>query len=309
MCPGQIQTERLRADRDGERLDQFLSRIVTGLSRTGAQSLIAAGNVSVDDRPAKASTRLSEGQSIHVAVSVPHQTDVAAQSIPLEVVYEDDNLVVVNKPAGLAVHPGAGQADWTLANAVLSRYPEVAGVGDRDRPGIVHRLDKDTSGLIVVARNAEAHSHLSRQFKSREVEKGYLALVEGSPDPAEAIIDAPIGRHPRDRKRMAIVNGGRDSVTWYRVIERLRQYSYVELKPKTGRTHQIRVHLASIGHPVVGDPMYGRAQKELGRQFLHAYRLAFRPLSGRGWMEFELGLSHDLQVYLDTLRPGQTAED
>ena len=169
-------------------------------------------------------------------------------------------------------------------------------------------MDRDTSGLIVIARNTEAHAQLSRQFKSRQVEKGYLALVEGSPDPAEAVIDAPIGRHPRDRKRMAIVDGGRGSVTRFRVIESLGRYSYVDVKPKTGRTHQIRVHLASIGHPVVGDVTYGRAQMELGRHFLHAHRLAFRPPLGHGWMEFELGLSHDLQAYLDSLRPAQTTE-
>ena len=308
MCPGQTQAERLEADRNGERLDQFLSRTVTGLSRTSAQTLIAAGSVKVDDRPAKASTRLSVGQSIRVTGSVPVQTVIAAQPIQLETVFEDDDLVIVNKPAGLTVHPGPGHADWTLANAILSSYPEVAGVGDRNRPGMVHRLDRDTSGLIVIARNTEAHAQLSHQFKSRQVEKGYLALVEGSPDPAEAIIDAPIGRHPRDRKRMAIVDGGRDSVTWYRVIESLGRYSYVDVKPKTGRTHQIRVHLASIGHPVVGDVAYGRAGKELGRHFLHAYRLAFRPPSGHGWLEFELGLSHDLQAYLDSLRPGRTTE-
>ena len=307
MCPSPTQTEQLRADRGGERLDVFLSRTVSGLSRTRAKSLIAAGSVTVDDQPARASTRLSLGQSVQFTSTGPLLPAISAQPIELDVVFEDEDLVVVNKPAGMAVHPGPGHADWTLANAVLARYPEVDGVGDSDRPGIVHRLDKDTSGLIVVARNSSAHACLSRQFKSREVEKGYLALVQGSPDPAEAVIDAPIGRHPRDRKRMAIVDGGRNSVTWYRIKERLGPYSLVDVRPKTGRTHQIRVHLASIGHGVVGDIAYGRAHEELTRQFLHAYRLAFRPPSGHGLLEFELDLPQDLQSLLDVLRSSQVS--
>ena len=309
MSPGQIRTESLRADRVGERLDLFLARSVAGLSRTRAQGLIAEGSVAVDSKPARASTRLSEGQSVRVTCSESLEPAVSAQPIQLDVVFEDDDVVVVDKPAGLAVHPGPGRSDWTLANAVLSRYPDVAGVGESDRPGIVHRLDMDTSGLIVIARNAHAHEDLSRQFKSREVEKGYLALVEGSPDPAEAVIDAPIGRHPRQRQRMAVVEGGRDAITRFSVRERIGPYSYVHVTPKTGRTHQIRVHLASIGHPVVGDAAYGRAHEGLSRHFLHAHSLAFRPPSGVGWMEFKLDLPRDLQDVLDSVRLGQTAED
>ncbi len=308
MCPGRIRTESLQADRGGERLDLFLARAVSGLSRTRAQSLIAEGRVTIDGRPARASTRLSAGQDVRLTHSEPHSPTVLPQPIQLEVVFEDEDLVVVNKPAGLAVHPAPGHSGRTLADAVLSRYPDVAGVGDKERPGIVHRLDKDTSGLIVVARNAGAHVRLSCQFKSREVEKTYLALVEGSPDPAEAVVDAPIGRHPRDRKRMAVVAGGRDSVTSYCVREGLGQRSLVEVRPRTGRTHQIRVHMESIGHPVVGDATYGRVHEGLDRHFLHASRLAFRHPSGGERVAFESDLPQDLQAFLDSLRRGMVAE-
>ncbi len=302
MCPDQIPTEQLQADRDGERLDLFLARAVSDLSRTRAQGLIASGGVTVNDRPARASTRLVVGQMVRFALTERHPQTISAQSIELEIIHDDDDLVVVNKPAGLTVHPGPGHPDWTLANALLSMCPGIASVGDRNRPGIVHRLDKDTSGLIVIAKNESTHAHLSGQFKGREVEKGYLALVEGVPDLAEAVIDAPIGRDPQHRKRMTVLEGGRNSVTEYRVRERLGPFSLMDVKPRTGRTHQIRVHLASIGHPLVGDKAYGRLSESLNRHFLHANSLAFLAPSSGEWLEFESGLPQDLRRFLDALR-------
>ena len=201
----------------------------------------------------------------------------------------------------MAVHPGAGRTRHTLVNALLARYPDLAGTGEALRPGVVHRLDKDTSGLLLVARNERAHADLSRQLKERLVEKRYLALVTGRLEPAEGVIEGDIGRDPRNRKRMAIVEGGRPARTAYRVVERFDGYTLVEVAPSTGRTHQIRVHLAGVGHPIAGDALYGRRSPLVGRQFLHAWRIAFsHPADGRP-MSFESPLPADLAEALRLL--------
>jgi len=218
--------------------------------------------------------------------------------------YEDEDLLVVDKPAGMTVHPGPGHSAHTLVNAVLARCPDLRGVGGQGRPGIVHRLDKDTSGLIIVARNELAHLSLSRQLKERRVEKGYLALVHGHVEPPEGVIEAPIGRDPRHRKRMAVVEGGREARTGYRLARYLDSYTLVEVTPHTGRTHQIRVHFAALGYPVVGDGVYGRPSPVLGRQFLHAFRLAFRhPRTGEA-LRLEAPLPADLRAALRRLAAG-----
>ena len=302
MCPKPIRTERAQADREGERLDQFLARSVAGLSRTRAQALITAGDVTVDGRPAKPSMRLAAGQDVRLTVPEPAPSGIAPQRIHVHAVYEDEDLVVLDKPAGLAVHPGPGHPDRTLANAVLAMCPGIAGVGGVTRPGIVHRLDKDTSGLIVVAKNDAAHNLLSEQFKARSVEKRYLALVEGRPDHAEAVIEAPIARDPRNRKRMAVVEGGRQSTTKYRIVEPVGEFTILEITPTTGRTHQIRVHMASVGHPLVGDRTYGRPCDGLSRHFLHAHVLGFRVPAGGKHRVFTSGLPADLRAFLDALR-------
>ena len=265
--------------------------------------MIDDGRVTVDGRPGKASTRLAAGQAVTLEIPPPGPAELQPWDFPLSVVFEDEQLVVIDKPAGMTVHPAPGNEDRTLANAVLAHAPDIEGIGGEHRPGIVHRLDKDTSGLIVVAKNERVHAHLSDQFKSREVNKAYLALVVGHPSPPEADIDAPIGRHPNDRQRMAIVTTGRPAITRYRVVTPYKRSTLVEARPRTGRTHQIRVHLASVGHAVVGDAVYGRTVPGLSRQFLHAHRLAFlHPVTGKS-VTFVAELPGELGSYLDSLLP------
>ena len=292
------------ADAGTDRLDRFLADRSPELSRSRLQQLIAEGHVTVDGQPAKPSFRLRAGQ--WVSVTVPDQTrsDLEPQPIPLKVVHEDSDLLVVDKPAGLAVHPAPGHRDHTLANAVLAHCPDLEGIGGSLRPGIVHRLDKDTSGLLVVAKSERAHAQLARQFKQRRVTKSYLALVHGSIEPPEAVIEAPIGRHPRDRKRMAVVTTGRVAASQYRVVKRLKGFTLLEVRPKTGRTHQIRVHMASMGHPLAGDATYGRKRPRLDRHFLHAHLLGFEHPSTGEYVQFTSELPGDLRVFLETLEAG-----
>ena len=292
----------LSADRSSERLDLFVTRRLQELTRSRVRRLIDQGLVTVDGQPAaKAGLRLNAGQRVRVTLPPPEPSELEPEAIPLRIVYEDEDLLVVDKPAGMAVHPSPGHSRHTLVHAVLAHCPDLSGIGGVLRPGIVHRLDKDTSGLIIVAKHDAAHLSLARQLKERKVEKTYVALVEGRVRPQQGVIDAPIGRHPRHRKRMAVVENGRDARTRYRVLREVDGRSLVEVQPKTGRTHQIRVHLASIGHPVVGDTLYGKRSDVFPRQFLHAQRLAFRhPRSGER-MELEAPLAEDLQRALAEL--------
>ena len=292
-----------RVETGGERLDVYLAARCSDLSRSRIRRLIDEGQVTVDGRLGKASTRLAAGQTVTLEVPPPSPTELRPWDILLSVVFEDEHLIVIDKPAGMTVHPAPGNEDHTLVNAVLAYVPNIEGIGGEQRPGIVHRLDKDTSGLIVVAKNERAHAHLSDQFKSREVNKVYLALVVGHPSPPEADIDAPIGRHPQDRQRMAIVSTGRPAITRYRVVTSYKRATLVEARPRTGRTHQIRVHLASVGHPVVGDAVYGRPVSGLSRQFLHAHRLAFQHPASEEVVQFSAELPDDLSSYLDRLTP------
>jgi len=257
--------------------------------------------VLVSGRPAKASHRLRQGDEVTVHLPPPEPLDVAPEDVPLNVVYEDRDILVINKPAGMVVHPAPGHRGGTLVNAILARCPDLAGIGGYQRPGIVHRLDKDTSGLMVVAKNDKAHHSLTSQLKARRVHKVYLALVEGHLEPSQGVIDAPIGRHPRQRQRMAVVANGREAQTRYCVLHYLPGYTLVEASPITGRPHQIRVHMAAVGHPVVGDPVYGRPSPLVPRQFLHAYRLGFRLPDRDHYQEFEATLPEDLAEALRTL--------
>jgi 23S rRNA pseudouridine1911/1915/1917 synthase len=286
---------------DGKRLDVFIAARCLGISRSQARRLIDEGLATVNRRPARASYLVRAGDMIDIRVSPSEAPAPRPEAIPLRILYEDGDILVVDKPAGMAVHPGAGRTRHTLVNALLARYPDLTGMGEALRPGIVHRLDKDTSGLLLVARNERAHAELSRQLKEHLVEKRYLALVTGRLEPAEGVIEGDIGRDPRNRKRMAIVEGGRPARTAYRVIERLDGYSLVEVAPSTGRTHQIRVHLAGVGHPIAGDALYGRRSPLVGRQFLHALRIAFsHPADGRP-VSFESPLPDDLAEALRLL--------
>ena len=295
--------EVLRPEEDGQRLDAFLAERLPDLSRSRIQRLIADGEVTVDGARVRPSHRLSAGQRVAAALPEPVPDTLRPQPARLAVVHEDSDLVVVDKPPGLTVHPAAGQPDGTLANALVALYPEVEGVGGPGRAGIVHRLDKGTSGLLVAAKNAAAHASLTAQFKERLVSKRYAALAVGAPPEERAVIEAPVGRHPTRRQRMAVVSDGRPAATPYRVLERYRGYTLVEASPKTGRTHQVRVHFASIGHPLAGDRTYGRGHPELGRQFLHAAFLAFRhPRTGET-VEFRSELPADLRRFLQGLEP------
>ncbi len=300
------ETLELVADRSGERLDVFVARRRPDLSRSRVQRLIENGLVAVDGRPSRRGSRkISAGERVTVILPLEgppaELLDVEPEAIPLRVLYQDGDVLVVDKPVGMPVHPSAGHSRGTLVNALLAHCPDLKGIGGAQRPGIVHRLDKDTSGLMVVAKNDLAHRSLSRQLKERSVVKGYLALVEGRLEPPEAVIEAPIARHPSQRKRMAVVPGGREARTAYKVQRYFKGYTLVEVTPLTGRTHQIRVHFASLGHPLAGDPVYGRHSPLLGRQFLHAHRLGFRhPRDGR-YLEFESPLPEDLKAALRVL--------
>jgi 23S rRNA pseudouridine1911/1915/1917 synthase len=289
------------ADVPGVRLDKFVGESCPELSRTHAQKLIAAGFITVNGRPAKSSFKLSIGDKVNISIPPESPGTLSPDAIPLKIVYEDNDLLVVDKPAGLAVHPAPGHPSHTLANAVLSYLPGLAEDADSLRPGIVHRLDKDTSGLIIVAKNRLAHENLSDQFKSRAVSKSYLVLVRGKLTPESGIIEAAIGRDPRNRQRMAVVSRGREARTEYHVLKYIGGCSLLEIKPETGRTHQIRVHLAAIGFPVLGDATYGVPSPHLSRQFLHASRIGFSLPSTGQYVEFTSPLPPDLQKALEEI--------
>lgn len=287
----------------GQRLDRVVASLHPGLTRSAAAALIDQERVRIDGRLCKASMRVVPGARLSIDLPPPPASEALAQDIPLSIVYEDPWLVVVDKPADMVVHPAPGNESGTLVNALLGRYRALPGGGER--PGIVHRLDKDTSGLIVVARTQEAVAALAGQFKRREVHKDYLTLVIGTLRPPDGQIRGDIGRDPRNRQRMAVVPaGGRDAFTAYRTEETFPGYSLVRVFPESGRMHQIRVHFAAAGHPVVGDNVYGRATRglPLRRQFLHATRLQFRhPRSGDP-LDFSSPLPPDLHGVLDRLR-------
>jgi len=247
---------------------------------------------------------LNTGDAIQLTLPPPEPTELVAESVPLNIVYEDDEVIVVDKPAGLTTHPVPGHTSHTLVNALLAHYPDLRYFGDAMRPGIVHRLDKDTSGLTIVAKNRVAQQNLINQFKTRSVSKGYLVLVKGKLMPMRGSIDAPLGRDSANRKRMAVVSGARGARTDYRVMEHIGNYSLLDVTTKTGRTHQIRVHFSAIGYPVVGDQVYGVRVSFLTRQFLHAYRLGFRLPSTDEYREFQCELPADLKAAIDFIRLG-----
>ena len=301
---------------DGARLDRALTELFPDQSRSSLARLIEQGHVSVDTKLAvKTSQRVTAGQSIVLEIPPPAPTEVVSQDLPLTVLYQDEDLVVVDKPPGLVVHPAAGHTDQTLVNALLFHVKDLSGVGGELRPGIVHRLDKDTSGVMVIAKNDRTHRALTEAWGTDRIRKEYLALVYGTPRNERGTINAAIGRDPRERKRMSIVKGGRAAITDYEVVERLRSVSLLRCTLRTGRTHQIRVHLKHLGHPIVGDPVYSgpqwrgtpdrKIQKALAsmeRQALHASRLSFpHPRSGER-VTFEAPLPPDMRAVLDAVR-------
>ncbi|MBA7504635.1 Ribosomal large subunit pseudouridine synthase D [subsurface metagenome] len=291
---------RLTVSTPGIRLDSYLAKAFPQFSRAYLQKLIEQGNILVNQRKAKASRKLAGEDRITIEFP-PSPGLPKVESIPLNIIYEDNEIIVVDKPAGLTIHPAPWHPDHTLVNAILAHCPGLEGGGELVRPGIVHRLDKDTSGLIVVAKSESARVSLINQFKGKTVTKSYLVLVKGRVFPGQGTIELPIGRDPRNRKRMAIVEGGREAITHYQVNRYFGDYTLLEVMPKTGRTHQIRVHLATIGYPVVGDPVYGVKLAYLGRQFIHARRLGFCSPSTDQYLEFSSPLPEELQQVLEML--------
>ncbi len=271
-------TLELRTDRTGERADSFLARTVEGLTRSAAQRLLEEGAVRKNGTPVKKNEKLTEGDVLVLSLPEPEPVDILPQDIPLDVVYEDDDVIVVNKPVGMVVHPAAGHPDGTLVNALLHHCGDsLSGINGELRPGIVHRIDRDTSGLLIAAKNDFAHLGLAEQLQDHSLYREYEAICVGNLREDRGTVNAPIARHRTDRKRMAVDPEGREAVTHWTVLERLSGYAYIQCRLETGRTHQIRVHMASIGHPLLGDVVYGskRPYPGLAGQCLHARRLSF----------------------------------
>jgi 23S rRNA pseudouridine1911/1915/1917 synthase len=276
------------------------------LSRTEVQRLIKAGLITVDGKPARASHRVMPGDRVIVTIPAPQPQSIDAELIPLDVIYEDADLAAINKPAGMVVHPAAGNRSGTVVNAALARWPEMRRITGEERAGVVHRLDKDTSGVLVLAKTPAALKSLQQQFKQRTVYKRYIALVEGVPESSSGLIEAAIGRDTRQRRLMAVVRDGRPAVTRYDVIEHLGDYALLSVEPHTGRTHQIRVHLAWLGHPVVGDTVYGRRKQRIRmkRLFLHAAELQVDSPSTGARLTLSAPLPGALEDTLAKLRRG-----
>lgn len=318
-----MQEITIAPENEGERLDAFLAARNPEISRSGFQRLIEDGCVTVDGATARPSRKLKSGEVIRYSIPPAKPTDILAEELPVDVIYEDQDIIVINKPKGMVVHPAPGSPAGTLVNALLAHCKGLSAVGGVERPGIVHRLDKDTSGLLVVAKNDVAHRALQKQIQSRTAVRKYLALVWGNPRFEEAVVDAPIGRHPSDRKKMAVIEAhqekrSREAQTDLRVKERFGPVTLIEAKLHTGRTHQVRVHAAYAGHPVVGDQMYsGQKHIKAGRrefedevnrlidqlhgQALHAYSLSFNhPRTGE-WMEFSAPMPKEMEALVDYL--------
>ncbi len=297
----------LHKEGDNQRLDVFLTTYLPEFSRSRIQGLIKNGFVNVEaETVTKAGFALEPGEQIKIRIPPPVPSGLVAEDIPLDIIFENEDLVVVNKPAGMVVHPSPGHDRGTLVHAALGYIPELEGIGGEERPGIVHRLDKDTSGLIVIAKNERAHRWLQEQFKSRNVEKIYMALVDGKPPTPAGRVDAPIGRNSTHRKLMTVVtlDKGRDAVSEYRTLESFPAHTLLEVHPLTGRTHQIRVHMAFLGCPVAADMVYGRRKPtvELGRHFLHAHKLKIILPGEKQTSIFEASLPQELQSVLEYLR-------
>ena len=301
-----METLTFRAVQDGERIDRYLSGCLEDLSRSYIQKLVKDGNIRVDGRIVKANYKLSAGEEIRVLVPDPEVPDIRPENIPLDILYEDDDILVVNKPKGMVVHPAPGHYEHTLVNAVMYHCGErLSGINGVMRPGIVHRIDMDTTGSLLICKNDQAHRILAEQLKEHSITRRYHAIVHGNLKDDHGTVDAPIGRHPTDRKKMSTkAPNARSAVTHYSVLERFGDYTYIECELETGRTHQIRVHMSSIGHPILGDPVYGpaRCPYKLQGQTLHAKILGITHPSTGTYMEFDAPLPEYFVKLLDVLR-------
>lgn len=277
--------EKIIVDTENVRLDAYIAKKYTDLSRTMAQKLVEEGNILVNGKSKKISYKVQKGDEIELTIPEAKEIGIKPENIDVEVIYEDKDIIIVNKPKGLVVHPANGNPDGTLVNAIMAICKgSLSGIGGEIRPGIVHRLDKDTSGLLIIAKNDQAHINMSKQIKDRQVKKIYIALVKGRTKEEEATINMPIGRSTKDRKKMAVRKDGKEAITHFKVLRRYNNYTLLEVKIDTGRTHQIRVHMAEIGHPVVGDMVYSNGKNEFGiqGQMLHAKSLDFKhPITGK----------------------------
>jgi len=288
----------------GKRIDVYLSEIIEDMSRSRIQKLIEEEKIKVNGNVTKSNYKIKSNDQITVEIPDPVKLEIVAEDIEIEILYEDDDIVVVNKPQGMVVHPAAGNYTGTLVNALLKKCKTLSSINGVIRPGIVHRIDKDTSGVLVVAKNDYAHQHLAEQIKEHTVKRIYIALTEGIIKQDTGTIDKPIGRHPVHRKKMAIVENGKRAVTHFKVLERFKENTLIEARLETGRTHQIRVHMASIGHPLVGDPVYGYKKQKfnLKGQALHAKVLGFiHPRTGK-YMEFSSPLPDYFEELIEKLR-------
>ncbi|MFK7802528.1 MAG: RluA family pseudouridine synthase [Anaerolineae bacterium] len=308
---GTILTFNIPAEYAGDRLDRVLRELSPNKSRAQWQRLIREGHITNQGAVVRANYKVNGDEEIRAYIPPPEPTDIVPENIKLDLIYEDDDFIAVNKPAYMVMHPAIGHPTGTLANAVVYHWPNVLEIGGERRPGMVHRLDKETSGVVLVAKNDFALNYLIDQFKERTIKKVYLALVEGNINPKKALIDAPLGRNPIERKRMAVIEPGRSatsqpSQTRYELTESFGQHSLVTCYPVTGRTHQIRVHLAYIGYPIVGDHIYGRKKKSvpIKRHFLHARRITFKRPSDNKEMTLEAPLAPELEEVLESLRKG-----
>ena len=291
-------------EESGKRLDAYITSIDSEITRTAAQRLIEQGNILVNGEKKKTAYKVSNGDIITIEKEEPKEIELKAQNIPIDIIYEDDDIIVVNKPKGMVVHPANGNPDGTLVNAIMAICKDsLSGIGGEIRPGIVHRLDKDTSGLLIVAKNDKAHVNMSEQIKNHEVKKTYIALVRGVVKENEATIDMPIGRSTSDRKKMAVIKTGRNAVTHIKVLKRYNKYTLLQVNIETGRTHQIRVHLSHIGYPIVGDYTYSNGKNEFGvvGQCLHAKCLEFKHPNTGAEMKLEAPLPNYFEEIIQKL--------
>lgn len=308
MSENGLQRLTVSPEEAGVRIDKYLAEQLPDITRSYLQKLLKDGSVQMNGKPVKASTKTAAGAVIELTIPEPEEPEILPEDIPLDILYEDSDVILINKPKDMVVHPAAGHYTGTLVNALMYHCKgDLSGINGVLRPGIVHRIDKDTTGVLIVCKNDKAHNALAEQLKEHSITRKYRAIVCGNLKEDEGTVDAPLGRHPQDRKKMAIVRtGGKRAVTHYRVLERFGNYTYIECQLETGRTHQIRVHMASLGHPLLGDEVYGRVKSpfKLEGQTLHAMVLGFiHPTTGE-YMEFEAPLPEYFEKLLEKLRRG-----